>query len=155
MQSLSSALNISLGEIVPGLGVARRIVPSKWHILYIYIYMYCTKAIWMWICIYIYLYILYINIYNYMKIRVFWKYGIPIKIVFNCQFHVYPAFRQTHMMLWLIGTSPRNSAETTPSWGIVQYLLVAQELLWVTGWCPPVISWFIITDNYSYIYPKP
>ena len=24
-----------------------------------------------------------------------------------------------------------------------------------TGWCPPVISWFINPINYSYIYHKP
>jgi hypothetical protein len=25
----------------------------------------------------------------------------------------------------------------------------------ITGWCPPVISWFINPINYSYIYHKP
>ena len=54
---------------MPGLGVARRIVTSKWHILYIYIYICITQKLHE--CEYIYIYILFIIIINYMNIRVF------------------------------------------------------------------------------------
>ena len=35
-------------------------------------------------------------------------------------------------------------------------ILVSRVLpCWATGWCPPVISWFINPINYSYKYHKP
>ena len=40
--------------------------------------------------------------------------------------------------------------------GLLKASFAARRYLFFgTGWCPPVISWFINPINYSYIYHKP
>jgi hypothetical protein len=54
------------------------------------------------------------------------------------------------------GEGPRARFQTTlnsVAWcHIMAYITY---IIWPTMWCPPVISWFINSINYSYIYHKP
>ena len=86
-----------------------------------------------------------------------------ISMGFSCKFSLHPIHFFTALFFpFLPRLYSDCSCRAEEAWLYRAKLWTGKDLTllckngrWTTGWCPPVISWFINPINYSYIYHKP